>query len=425
MSDSNGQACPECAAPRQPDGTPSCGCTRRASEALRDVRTAQAAAAEDFDSLRIRPYVELDFPAAETPAAPDRPAPEPAEGPAAPAGTTAPDETMRLTALPEAAARPPAGAAGSARPATDPAAGVPSAANPDQRAQPRAEAGDTVRPGADPAGRGEPPAAPDQTMKLAAVTRGAGAPGEGGAEQEAAAERTMRLAAVPAGAVGPTGPAGRHQHPAPAHPDDMPPRHRRRTVLLAAGGTVAAALAAAWFVGLFSAVSPERDGALPENVRASVPEASPDGTSAPASSLEPVTSAPESPASPTSTDPSPSAPSASASPDGSPGPSVSAADPARSAPAPAQPADPSPPPSDDYETSSTVTVLRLGDKGPEVSELQQRLHRLKLYFGPANGSYTHRVESAVRGYQFMRGITEDEYGVYGPTTRARLESETS
>ncbi|MPY64076.1 hypothetical protein FNH08_45050, partial [Streptomyces spongiae] len=54
-----GHTCPECAAPRAPDGTPSCSCNRRASEALRDARTAEAAAAEDFDPLRIRPYVEL------------------------------------------------------------------------------------------------------------------------------------------------------------------------------------------------------------------------------------------------------------------------------------------------------------------------------------------------------------------------------
>lgn len=60
MAESNGHLCPECGAPRGADNTPSCGCTERASEALRDARTAEAAAAEDFDPLRIRPYVELD-----------------------------------------------------------------------------------------------------------------------------------------------------------------------------------------------------------------------------------------------------------------------------------------------------------------------------------------------------------------------------
>ncbi len=59
MDHPNGHPCPECGAPRHADNTPSCACTRRAADALRDARTAEAAAAEDFDPLRIRPYVEL------------------------------------------------------------------------------------------------------------------------------------------------------------------------------------------------------------------------------------------------------------------------------------------------------------------------------------------------------------------------------
>jgi hypothetical protein len=73
MAESNGHLCPECGAPRKADNTPLCGCTRRASDALRDARTAEAAAAEDFDPLRIRPYVELDD---ETAPVPEVPAPE-------------------------------------------------------------------------------------------------------------------------------------------------------------------------------------------------------------------------------------------------------------------------------------------------------------------------------------------------------------
>ncbi|MET9969316.1 peptidoglycan-binding domain-containing protein [Streptomyces sp. NPDC006356] len=80
----NGHPCPECGTPRAPDNTPSCGCGQRVSEALRDARTAEAAAAEDFDPLRIRPYVELE-PDGDRPAA------------ALPA-----DETMRLRPLPPA-----------------------------------------------------------------------------------------------------------------------------------------------------------------------------------------------------------------------------------------------------------------------------------------------------------------------------------
>lgn len=58
-SGQQGLPCPECGALRALDNTPSCTCAQRASEAQRDTRTTEAAAAEDFDPLRIRPYVEL------------------------------------------------------------------------------------------------------------------------------------------------------------------------------------------------------------------------------------------------------------------------------------------------------------------------------------------------------------------------------
>ncbi|WP_328428069.1 peptidoglycan-binding domain-containing protein [Streptomyces sp. NBC_00443] len=88
----NGHLCPECSAPRGTDNTPSCGCGPRASEALRDARTAEAAAAEDFDPLRIRPYVELEgtgeaggetMPLRAVPAAPPTPLAPPATTPSA------------------------------------------------------------------------------------------------------------------------------------------------------------------------------------------------------------------------------------------------------------------------------------------------------------------------------------------------------
>ncbi|WP_250402746.1 peptidoglycan-binding domain-containing protein [Streptomyces cellostaticus] len=62
MPESSGHTCPECGAPRGPDHTPSCACTARASEALRETRTAETAAAEDFDALRVRPYVGVGGP---------------------------------------------------------------------------------------------------------------------------------------------------------------------------------------------------------------------------------------------------------------------------------------------------------------------------------------------------------------------------
>ncbi|MFD7435332.1 peptidoglycan-binding protein [Streptomyces sp. NPDC059861] len=60
MAKPNEHRCPECGTPREADNTPSCACGERAAEALRDARTAEQAAAEDFDPLRIRPYVALN-----------------------------------------------------------------------------------------------------------------------------------------------------------------------------------------------------------------------------------------------------------------------------------------------------------------------------------------------------------------------------
>jgi hypothetical protein len=79
-----GHGCPECGAERGVDGRPGCACAERAAETLHAERVAEAAAAEDFDPLRIRPYVML---------------PNAAEGPpAAPEALS--EQTMRLGAVP-------------------------------------------------------------------------------------------------------------------------------------------------------------------------------------------------------------------------------------------------------------------------------------------------------------------------------------
>ncbi|MER6617612.1 peptidoglycan-binding protein [Streptomyces xantholiticus] len=56
-----GSRCPECARPRNRDGSaaPGCNCAERVGAALRAERDADIAAAENFDPLRIRPYVTL------------------------------------------------------------------------------------------------------------------------------------------------------------------------------------------------------------------------------------------------------------------------------------------------------------------------------------------------------------------------------
>ncbi|MFK4101971.1 peptidoglycan-binding protein [Streptomyces sp. NPDC019531] len=66
MSEPPVLVCPECGTPRAADGTSSCSCAHRASESHLESRTAEAAAAEDFDPVRIRPFVDVG----EEPAAP-------------------------------------------------------------------------------------------------------------------------------------------------------------------------------------------------------------------------------------------------------------------------------------------------------------------------------------------------------------------
>ncbi|MFG3012342.1 peptidoglycan-binding protein [Streptomyces cinerochromogenes] len=305
MAEERGTTCPECGAPRGADNTPSCDCTERASAALRETRTAEAAAAEDFDPLRIRPYVEVSGTAgAPEPAAP-RPLPA-TQTPAPPAPATRP---APLTAASEAAS------------ATEAA-------------------------------------------------------------------------------------------PEPASEADQPRRRSRRTALLAVGGT-ALAVAAVAGSALFSYEAPARDRAAQE-VRQSIPEATTPAPASPKAPVPPVTPrppAPSAPATPASPSSSPSSsPTASAS--GSPSPTAS---PSPSATAAATPG----------TTPAMAPVLRRGDTGPEVTELQQRLRRLNLYGDRIDGVFTRPVEDAVRNYQLARGVRGDTLGEYGPATRRALEAETT
>ncbi|CAL9424182.1 hypothetical protein SUDANB60_01892 [Streptomyces sp. enrichment culture] len=483
MDQPNGHPCPECGAPRHADHTPSCACTRRTADALRDARTAEAAAAEDFDPLRIRPYVDLNgtspdgLPEATkgTPPAPGTPrataqgdaspgaagAPgahpgaadpsAPAGGPAAHDGTPAPedrrttatraghgerdasDATMTLKAIGPDAAKPDKATRG-------PAPAAPHAGGPaDTATAPREQAGHTDSPaGAAPGGPRESvdggvPESPDATVALRAVRPEGAAPGTPSREDRTSVlptplapgtappnaddlglfdDATRPLRTVSAGAALP-------------RPEAAAPRSRRRRgALIAASGAVVAVLGAAgWASGLFSYETPSRNTAAPDDVRASVPDAASE-----ASSAQPSSEAPS--ASPGASASASQSPSASASASGSPSPSASSAAPSASATA-----EPSVTPSADGASSApavapepeepvgTAPVLRRGDRGPEVVELQQRLREVWLYQGDADGRYSHRVEEAVRHYQWSRGIDE-ELGVYGPQTRSRLESET-
>ncbi|KUN05332.1 peptidoglycan-binding protein [Streptomyces yokosukanensis] len=305
MSDSERHTCPECGAPRGPDHSPSCDCTERAAEALRETRTAEAAAAEDFGPLRIRPYVEVTEPRSEPT-----------------------DDTLPAAEAPPVVPMPP-------------------------------DAVPMPRDGA-------------ETRALPAV--------------EVRAGESSR-------------------------------RRSPRTVLLSVAGAGVAVVAAAGFAsGLFSYHPPSREPAA-QAVRESVPQVSAPGPTSPTASPSPT--APRAPVpspSAPATRPSPSA-TASASPTATPTPSAGTSRPA--SPAPSLTTSPA------ARTSpATAPVLRCGDRGPGVAELQQRLRQLDLYDDRIDGVYSRSVEDAVGTYQLARGIRDDTLGVYGPATRESLEAET-
>ncbi|MDN3027910.1 peptidoglycan-binding domain-containing protein [Streptomyces sp. S.PB5] len=301
MSEPTGPACPECGTARPADGGLACSCARRASDAHRAARAAEAAAAEDFDPVRIRPFVEIG------------------DGPA--------DDPDGITPAPGSSS--------------------------------------------DPGGPSEPEAA------------------EGG--EHGAVPHLDELAPLPSDAGSRTPP-------------------RRRKVLLVTGlGTAAAVLLTGCLVGgLHWYDSPARDDSSSGGVRAGLPDAQPTGNA------------------PSSPDASPSAPSESPSPSASPD-----TTPTSGPPTPTGGTTPTATTSGTPTASPTSSppkdenpVLRPGDRGPEVTELQLRLRQVGFYGGDADGTYDTDVENAVRGYQLTR-LVADEPGVYGAATRASLESETT
>ncbi|MEV0690389.1 peptidoglycan-binding protein [Streptomyces sp. NPDC050388] len=393
--------CPECGAPRNRDNTPSCACGPRASDALREARTAQAAAVEDFHPLRIRPYVEFDdgTPATTPNAAPGH---DPVSE-----HDAAPDHTPEPEAGPETA--PPA----------------PTEDRPD--APPAADATMQLRVVPPDATSAPPSATPDPTPAPTPLAAPLAPPTtEPNATDLHLFEATRPTRAVPAAA----GPATNLELGPDAGGPASRDRRRRRTALLtAAGAVVAVAGAAGWASGLFAYEAPSRDGALPDDVRVSVPDApsvppsasaSPSEGASPSASPSLLVSASASP----SESASPSAsPSVSASEDGASASPSDTAEPSSAAPTTA-PAEAPEEVADEEVREVTGAVLRRGDRGPEVVELQHRLRQLYLYNSELHGRFNRRLEDALRNYQWSRGISGDELGVYGPETRSRLESET-
>lgn len=188
------------------------------------------------------------------------------------------------------------------------------------------------------------------------------------------------------------------------------PRRRRLALLVGAGVAVVAVVTLA-VGGVFSQDEPSHDDALPgTDVGTSAPA---QGEAAPSESA-PGDRAPATPGAPAASANRTASPSPSGTPSHSAPPAAEA--PTAGATGTVQPAPPDGP--------AGPPVLRVGDQGAEVKELQLRLRQLLLYLGSADGVYDSGIEDVISGYQRNRDIKGDEKGVYGPATRHQLESET-
>ncbi|MFD9791234.1 peptidoglycan-binding protein [Streptomyces sp. NPDC059070] len=415
------QACPECGASRHDDGRPGCRCAERAAEAARTRRPARAAA-PDFDPLRLRPYVTLenltDATGDPSMTMPLRPVPPPpAGGTGQPPAGAAPQppaayDADATTLLPPI--RPAHGSAGlpPAGPAPGAAPHPPGAYDTDAT---------TLLPPVRPAHAGapQPPVDADATS----VPPRLGGPSAGAAAGRA--DVTAPLPAFPAeeGSGAYTGP-GHGDGPvvgsgAPG-PRGRTAARRRRPLLVAVAALVVGGVATAAFAGggLFGGGG-GTDDALPSTTVSTVPDDGPTTSAAPSPTAPKPSRTPRTSPSPHRSSPSPSR---------SPKPSPSASR------RPAAPA-PGPTPSQVTGTVGTTTaparppatapVLRRGDDGPEVADLQARLASLTIYDGSVDGHFGSRTERAVRTYQSYMGLESDPPGVYGPETRRALEAQTS
>ncbi|MFE7115993.1 peptidoglycan-binding protein [Streptomyces sp. NPDC057654] len=416
-----GEICPRCSAPPRTDGAPSCRCDALAAE-----REAAIAASEDFDPLRLRPYVALG------------------DAPADHAGGRLPPPPVRL--------------AGDLLPSGSPIlSGEPLFGKGPAFGGGRGGGGGGS--GMAPlAGYGPPPAAPEPEAELlpggppplplmrpGAYTPAPSAPSAPRPRVCARPPEPPEPPAPPAGSsrIGPLPELGRNGPAAPPHgnpssptgnrpPHGPPPRHRRRRrptatiVTLTTGAAAAVACAVAISTGLLGGDRGDGgdggDRALARNrTSAPPPEGMPDGDPAQAPEPAPVSAAP--PPSFPAAPPQAQAPAARTS---------RAAPPARTAiphfpgPATGGPAAPSPfrstPP---QPRPPAVRVLREGMRGADVADLQRRLEQTGIWYeGGTDGYFGADERRAVADYQRAKTITTDPSGVYGPRTRHALEAET-
>ncbi|MFD5395076.1 peptidoglycan-binding protein [Streptomyces sp. NPDC127097] len=340
------QTCPHCFAPVRGHGRPACLCA--------------AAAADDFDPLRVRPYVSL--PDGEGEAGDNDGA---ADGTALGRGDLL-DDLPGVDAAVHYADGPSSSGTGPSSSATGPPL----------------DPGQSLTPGPPGAGPADP-LMPRMRRRPAGPASRTCSASEGPEEEPAAGGSTAA------------------------------PRRRRAlpAVLLTAGAAMAAT---AVLIGTDALSGGTQTRAAPPDRGTASPDAAlpTGGTSAPA---------PSGATSPTATrSPSPDAttPAASVRPYRTPAPRPPA--PTRASGSVSDsPAThgPSAPP-------TGPIVLREGAGGPEVVELQGRLRQLALYPGPEDGRYDADVRDAVARYQRAYGVAGDPDGVYGAPTRASLESRT-
>jgi peptidoglycan hydrolase-like protein with peptidoglycan-binding domain len=69
------------------------------------------------------------------------------------------------------------------------------------------------------------------------------------------------------------------------------------------------------------------------------------------------------------------------------------------------------------------SLLRRGDTGTRVADLQSRLRQLRFYNGAVNGNFGQNTEDAVRAFQRSQGLPDD--GIAGPEVNSSLERLTS
>lgn len=64
-------------------------------------------------------------------------------------------------------------------------------------------------------------------------------------------------------------------------------------------------------------------------------------------------------------------------------------------------------------------IIKFGDKGDEVKQLQEKLNKLGYNCGDADGEYGNNTKKAIIGFQMQKGLEPD--GEFGPLSFAKLD----